>query len=1554
MQEEYQIALLHHEVESEMMTGVVHKYKKLFMEDILSKTIELENVYQCQCGSMKLEQLTKIDRFGLPFGSLLCRTCGLMITSPRLKQESLPYYYSKYYHPLIYGKESLVERKSLFVAGQGNKIFNKINKFLPVENRLDILEIGSGTGSVLLEFKQEAFANGIHVDEMGTEYSDECVVLCQDKGLNVVSKSLEDITKEKKLYDVVILSHVFEHFIDLIQELKNVRGILKEDGVVYIEVPGILTLHKNTHYNASFIKYLIHAHMYNFSLDSLHSLCARNGFTMLDGNEQVEAVFRKGKEAFSLNGYNKVHKYLAWLHVNKDTAVLNLQKDTSMPILSQSMEDELFIYIDPGYTSGIGHYRNFAEKIHRYAKNNGLKIQHYVNKHILFEDKKRFNLEAVFNFNARIDEESMSYFEINRRLDDFKKNVEIIFFKLKQEEKNYKKIRIYMYTCHCLHIDLLTRLHEEFEFLSVELHLVILQLNPSVVNDEKNKAVQECLMRNGAKDSVDQYIYMDSSRAAGIYQKFFKKKLSSLPIPLHHQKELKVTRKEKQNKIKTIAFFGYAEYKYGFHLFYEMYQYFSTRFKYTVRLNNKIHNVEFNDKIKVLKQDKNVLFVDHYIDELSYTTLIQESDIVIIPYLQRFYPVQTSGVFIDALWNDVFIIAADNTWMADMIRDTECGLVFKDNEPESLKCTVLLAEKICMANNNKLNDKYRSFFTVEKMFEVIRGNKMNKNEKPNHEAYDEKDFMAIEARKKDYDNFMSFFRKSPLSEKQVHSFTHVLYPAIDNLDILEDLQNSLMFALPETDNISIKIPLSDVIDINKVQKYNSISYIHEKDIERTLEGSVVLIHNMSSVENFHIFKDTLRVEIIDKEYFSDVEAETLRKLFYKTISPERKREYSEVSKANFIRFRKKNIRKKEAFCFTTGPSFDNYKEFDFSKNSLKIICNSIVKNNEFIDYIGGVDLITFGDPVFHFGPSSYAKNFREDVIKLVKKSEAYIIIPEVNVPLMLHHYPELYDKLIGLGGGEKFNFPNTDNFYIKNTANILTLMMIPLASTIADTIFIMGADGRKEDEKYFWKHSKSAQYNGNMEDAFKAHPSFFRDRDYKDYYQEHCQILNNLISYGESLGKVYVSMTKSYIPVLKKNWIDFNKGDENVFFEIEERRDKNRSNSKGEANLNSNSTQSVNYDFALKMNVLYGYIDKLKESNTKIALYGNGLVGQMIAREIKEQLVVVVDQNRGNGFTEFGPLCLPNEIKNYDFDILVITVLGREKNIIDNIDVDINKIYVIDIRDNALKSFRVVSIDKGTDAFLENNLCGPYTRESQLSLDETHIVSEYLDQEKGVMIDVGAHIGSSSKLFLDSNWKVYGYEPDPKNREKLRNNLKKYEKLVISDKAISNEIGNSIDFYSSNESTGISSLMPFSEGHEKLCTVKTTTLEVELQNQAISEIDFLKIDTEGYDLMVLKGFPWTKKKPLVIECEYEDFKTNQIGYCVYDTIEFLVDKGYFVYVSEWHPIVRYGIRHEWKRLFQYSNQVIDPEGWGNLIAFLYKPDEEELVRIIRRQLELDS
>lgn len=201
---------------------------------------------------------------------------------------------------------------------------------------------------------------------------------------------------------------------------------------------------------------------------------------------------------------------------------------------------------------------------------------------------------------------------------------------------------------------------------------------------------------------------------------------------------------------------------------------------------------------------------------------------------------------------------------------------------------------------------------------------------------------------------------------------------------------------------------------------------------------------------------------------------------------------------------------------------------------------------------------------------------------------------------------------------------------------------------------------------------------------------------------------------------------------------------------------------------------------------------------------------------------------------------------------------------------------------------------------------------------------------RAVMIDVGVHFGESCAEYAQAGWRVLGFEPDPNNRAKIP----ALKGLQLFPWAVSNRDNQIVNFYTSRISSGISSLSAFHSSHLPATQVKTVTLRRILREEKIDRVAFLKIDIEGHDLFALKGFPFETCHPLVILCEFEDYKTVANGYTYTTLGDFLLEKGYVVYLSEWKPIVQYGIQHEWDSIRPYPCRLHNAQGWGNFIAVL--------------------
>ncbi|MGK2956637.1 MAG: hypothetical protein ACSLFI_13340, partial [Solirubrobacterales bacterium] len=220
------------------------------------------------------------------------------------------------------------------------------------------------------------------------------------------------------------------------------------------------------------------------------------------------------------------------------------------------------------------------------------------------------------------------------------------------------------------------------------------------------------------------------------------------------------------------------------------------------------------------------------------------------------------------------------------------------------------------------------------------------------------------------------------------------------------------------------------------------------------------------------------------------------------------------------------------FVLATGPSVAQFDKFDY-EDSLSVVCNTVILNEELMETVKP-QFVTFADPIFHFGPSRYAAAFRANLREAAERYPFTICTPAKYFSVFEAAMPDLTDRMVAIPyrKDREFNFDLASDFELRTTANVLTLMMLPLAATFARRIGILGCDGRPmSEDKYFWSHSRSTQINDEMANIRGVHPGFF-DIEYNDYYLEHCETLDQQLEVGERAGRKFESLAPSHIPAL--------------------------------------------------------------------------------------------------------------------------------------------------------------------------------------------------------------------------------------------------------------------------------------------------------------------------------------------------------------------------------------------------------------------------------------
>jgi len=205
----------------------------------------------------------------------------------------------------------------------------------------------------------------------------------------------------------------------------------------------------------------------------------------------------------------------------------------------------------------------------------------------------------------------------------------------------------------------------------------------------------------------------------------------------------------------------------------------------------------------------------------------------------------------------------------------------------------------------------------------------------------------------------------------------------------------------------------------------------------------------------------------------------------------------------------------------------------------------------------------------------------------------------------------------------------------------------------------------------------------------------------------------------------------------------------------------------------------------------------------------------------------------------------------------------------------------------------------------------------------------------GILIDVGACVGSFSQPFAKKGWTVFAFEPEEENYKKLCHNLAKFKKSLCINKAVSNTESKAVPFFKSTKYFGIHSLKPFHETHQKSKKIETVRLDKELKRRKIKKVTVLKVDVEGADFLVLKGFDFKNLRPEIVMCEFMDERTTKFfNYNHHDIVKYISKFGYKTYVSEWAPIESYAeegkaVSHKFLRCVPYP--LDHQPAWGNLI-----------------------
>lgn len=165
-------------------------------------------------------------------------------------------------------------------------------------------------------------------------------------------------------------------------------------------------------------------------------------------------------------------------------------------------------------------------------------------------------------------------------------------------------------------------------------------------------------------------------------------------------------------------------------------------------------------------------------------------------------------------------------------------------------------------------------------------------------------------------------------------------------------------------------------------------------------------------------------------------------------------------------------------------------------------------------------------------------------------------------------------------------------------------------------------------------------------------------------------------------------------------------------------------------------------------------------------------------------------------------------------------------------------------------------------------------------------------KRRGIYLDIAANDprSASTTYFLDAclGWEGMCVEADPRHTASLR----KYRTCHVTSTCVSNSEGQKVSYLIHGVRGGISEtnknlkeLQSLEKtGHRTPMTC--TTVRRIMQENGVTHVDYLSLDVEGHELMVLQGVDWDRAvfKVITVEATEKD---------IFPIVEdFLISKGY--------------------------------------------------------------
>lgn len=172
------------------------------------------------CGSQSLHKIKDYEQHYL----VKCKSCKFVFCEPIPSLEELEEHYKGY------GRNDYLSPITIL------RYHEILDSFEPYRKNNKLIDVGCGIGYFLEVAKERGW------EVYGTEFTDKAIHICSQKGIKMKKGILDPKNYIPEEFDIITSFEVIEHINNPIDEISNMKMILRDGGIIYVTTPNFNSL----------------------------------------------------------------------------------------------------------------------------------------------------------------------------------------------------------------------------------------------------------------------------------------------------------------------------------------------------------------------------------------------------------------------------------------------------------------------------------------------------------------------------------------------------------------------------------------------------------------------------------------------------------------------------------------------------------------------------------------------------------------------------------------------------------------------------------------------------------------------------------------------------------------------------------------------------------------------------------------------------------------------------------------------------------------------------------------------------------------------------------------------------------------------------------------------------------------------------------------------------------------------------------------------------------------------------------------------------------------